>query len=197
MDNQSEQIEKISLALCKAQSQIQGAIKDSKNPYFNSSYADLASVWEAIRKPLTDNELSVVQIVDEKEGNIFLITQLNHSSGQWFTSRMPLIFGAKKDMQALGSALTYSRRYSLAAIMGVPQVDDDGNACSSPKKQILGKDILRQMLIKLTDNFKDTEKSALACDILGIVKFSDIGIKTHEQIKQMIDLLKEKEEEFY
>jgi hypothetical protein len=117
-------------ALSKAQSEMHGAIKNSTNPFFKSSYADLESVWEAIREPLTKNGLSVVQTTKMlPEGQLALITTLAHSSGESIVGEYPIL--ANDDSpQAIGSAITYARRYALAAIVGVHQTDDDGNAAS-------------------------------------------------------------------
>ena len=135
--NQSEQINELSKALCTAQSQMTFAKKDSKNPFFKSSYADLSSVWEACREPLTKNGLAVIQTFDSNhdENTVIVVTTLTHSSGQWINSRLKLPL-VKKDPQGLGSAITYGRRYSLAAIVGViADEDDDGNAATHGKAQ--------------------------------------------------------------
>jgi len=139
-DCMSEEIVKLSKlieALSKAQAVIQGAVKDSKNPFFHSTYADLASIWEACRKPLTDNGLAVIQITKMIEGKLYLETILSHISGESISSVYPLNpmrqekergWFASEDPQSLGSALTYARRYTLAAIVGVSPEDDDGEA---------------------------------------------------------------------
>lgn len=127
-------INELAAALSKAQAKITDAEKNSRNPHFNKSYADLASVWEACRAPLSENGLSVIQTIEPFNGSIFLETTLAHASGQFIKSRTPLIM-SKQDMQGMGSALTYARRYALAAIVGVAQEDDDGNsATGKPKK---------------------------------------------------------------
>jgi hypothetical protein len=125
----SEPTGTLAAALAKAQGQIKGATKDVTNPHFKSKYADLASVWEACRKPLSDNGLSVVQFTQilGEDNHTVLITKLLHASGESIEGMTPLLMG-KQDMQALGSALTYARRYGLAAIVGVAPEDDDGNA---------------------------------------------------------------------
>ncbi len=126
MNMMSDTVNELFSALAKAQGLIQNALKDSQNPFFKSSYANLASVWEACRKPLSDNGLSVSQTTCKTEHGLFLITILGHSSGQWMRSEMPIIL-VKNDPQSLGSMLTYLRRYSLSAIVGVaPDDDDDG-----------------------------------------------------------------------
>lgn len=135
-EGSSASIAKLSLALAKAQGEIQHALKDEKNPHFNSKFASLASVLDACRIPLTKNELSVFQKIEGEVGKLFIVTILAHSSGEWMSSRLPLIVN-KNDMQGLGSALTYGRRYSLSAMVGVAQEDDDGNSAGQvqPKGQ--------------------------------------------------------------
>jgi hypothetical protein len=129
MSEQSEQIGELAKALAIAQGKITGALKDSSNPFFKSRYADLASVWDACRGPLSENGLAVVQLTESDDAGVYVSTTLAHSSGQWVRSRLRL---QPKDStpQGLGSAITYGRRYALAAIVGVAQVDDDGNAAS-------------------------------------------------------------------
>jgi len=132
--DKSETITELAKALAKAQGQIKPAIKDSENPHFRSKYADLSSVWDACRKPLTDNGLSVVQMPTDAPtpDSVALTTLLLHTSGEYISSTVsaPL---TKKDAQAIGSALTYLRRYALSAIIGVvADDDDDGNAASRP-----------------------------------------------------------------
>jgi len=121
---QSASTAKLFAALSKAQAKIKGAIKDSSNPFFNSKYADLESVWSVCREPLAEHELCVAQTLGAVGDAPALITTLGHSSGEFIRGTLPLILG-KKDMQALGSAITYARRYSLAAMVGVIQEDDD------------------------------------------------------------------------
>lgn len=125
---QSVQINELASALSKAQGEITPAIKDSSNPFFKSKYADLASVWQACKDPLSKHGLAVIQAMDYKDGQLMLITTLAHSSGQWVRSFMPVVT-EKNNAQGLGSAITYMRRYSLSAIVGITcDEDDDGNA---------------------------------------------------------------------
>ena len=124
-------MKELATAMAKAQSQIKTALKDSKNPHFKSSYADLTSVWDACREALTKNGFSVIQRTDfDANGEVWLETMLLHASGEHIASRYPLR-PAKQDPQGYGSAITYARRYCLAAIVGVvADEDDDGNAAS-------------------------------------------------------------------
>lgn len=127
----SESIVELAKALCKVQAVIENAKKDAANPFFKSHYADLSSVWEVARKPLTDNGLSVSQLPGGCDGNkIKVRTILMHTSGEWLCSEFEMPF-LKLDPQSVGSAITYARRYALAAIIGiVADEDDDGNKAS-------------------------------------------------------------------
>lgn len=128
----SESINEIAAALAKAQGAIEGAVKGKENPHFRSKYADLGAVWDACREHLSKNGIAVVQPVGTlADGTRCTITRLVHSSGQWMQDDgMPLLL-SKVDMQGLGSALTYSRRYGLMAMVGIAPEDDDGNAASA------------------------------------------------------------------
>lgn len=130
---QSENIDKLAKALAKVQGSLEGAKKDSRNPHFKSDYADLRSVWQAVREPLAENDLSVVQLgADAPEGHIGIETTLLHSSGQWISGTMVLPSKKKDDPQQFGSAISYARRYSLASILGVYQEDNDCNEVPKP-----------------------------------------------------------------
>jgi hypothetical protein len=121
MSEQSESVSKLATALIKVQKELKPAKKDSENPFCHSSYADLVSVWDACRDLLAKNELAVIQTGDGDN----LVTTLVHSSGEWVRGKMRLTPAKQNDPQAQGSALTYLRRYSLAAIVGIVSDDDD------------------------------------------------------------------------
>jgi len=123
---QSEVINELAGALSKAQGEMQAAIKDKVNPFFKSSYADLGSVWDAARPVLSKHGLCVMQTTELSADatRIVMVTTLAHTSGQWVKSFMPLN-PTKNDSQGIGAALTYLRRYSLSAIVGVVCDDDD------------------------------------------------------------------------
>ena len=127
----SPEIHELATALAKAQGQIVGAAKSAANPYFKSKYADLESVWEACRKPLTDHGLSILQSphTETVDGvlRVSVDTMLLHTSGQYISDTMTV--AAKDDSpQALGSCVTYLRRYALQSFAGVAPTDDDGEA---------------------------------------------------------------------
>lgn len=132
--NKSPEIDKLLAALSKAQSEIEGAKENSKNPHFKSSYPDLFSVWQACKKPLTDNGLSIIQTFQPSGDKTLLITILGHSSGQWISSVLPMPI-VKNDPQGLGSCVTYCRRYALSALVGVCPMDDDAEAAMHRMKK--------------------------------------------------------------
>lgn len=121
----SESIDKIAPALLRAQKKIGAAIKGSANPFFKSRYADLGAVMEACKEQLNSEGIAVVQPIHSDETGDYVETILVHESGQILTSRMRLL--PSKNMQELGSATSYARRYSLQSMVFVPQEDDDGN----------------------------------------------------------------------
>ena len=123
---QSESITDLATALCLAQAEMGGAIKDSNNPFFKSSYADLTSVIKVIKEPFAKWGLSFVQLpVTSAGGNgVGVSTMLMHKSGQWLQGEYLLPMD-KVTPQGAGSAITYARRYALQALVGIPSVDDD------------------------------------------------------------------------
>ncbi len=121
----SEQLDKIAPALAKAQAEMVGAKKLSNNPFFKSKYADLTSIWIACKEALHSNNLSVIQSPVSSEGRIGVGTMLLHSSGQFVQDEFTLGVKKENDPQADGSSITYARRYSLAAFVGVCPEDDD------------------------------------------------------------------------
>ncbi len=137
--NRSDSIKELATALAKAQGKIKGAVKDADNPFFKSKYADLGSVVDAIRAEFSGNGLSYTQHVSESEKNeVRVETILMHASGEWMSCGVLALPVSKADAQGYGSALTYARRYSLSAAVGVAPEDDDGNAAvgAKPKQAI-------------------------------------------------------------
>ena len=142
----SELIDKLSPALVLAQSQMDGAFKGAKNPFFKANYSDLASIMEAVSEPFAVNDLCFIQGAEYSEGRIAVATRIVHKSGQWIESTIELP-AVKNDPQAYGSALTYAKRYGLQAMAGVPSVDDDGHAAVNTvaAKPVVNKLILKQI----------------------------------------------------
>ncbi len=130
-----EYVSGLAVALAKAQGVMKSAILNKVNPHFRSRYADLASVLDAIRQPLSDNGLAITQTVHKEEGGLILRTTLHHTSGEAVDSEYPLPWPAKP--QELGSALTYARRYSISAMVCIAaDEDDDANAANGNGKVI-------------------------------------------------------------
>ncbi len=129
--NHSEQINEISTALSKAQAEISGSTKDAKNPHFKNQYSTLSAVWEACRGPLTANGIAVVQIPSADGQVVTVETILTHTSGQFIKGSLTMAAG-KNTPQAIGSAITYARRYALASFVSVAPEDDDANAATHP-----------------------------------------------------------------
>ncbi len=129
MYNKSEDITELAGALSAAQGAIENAEKTSANPFFKSSYADLASIWDAIRCPISANGLAIMQLPSAEGPKVTITTVLTHKSGQWISSELTMT--AKDDTpQGIGSAITYARRYALQSVAGVAPEDDDGNGAN-------------------------------------------------------------------
>jgi hypothetical protein len=134
MQWQSEAINELVAAIVRAQLKMVPASKDNVNPYFKSKYADLPSCWEAV-SCFREEGIAITQSpMEAPDGFVILDTQLSHTSGQWMRSRLKIRV-AKDDPQGYGSAITYTRRYSLGCMTGlVTEEDDDGNAASRPQQ---------------------------------------------------------------
>lgn len=116
-------------ALAKAQSEMGAALKKTNNPHFNRKYADLSSVQDACFDALHNNGFAVVQPSGRDESGMFVDTLFLHTSGETFQSRVYLVVD-KNNMQGVGSAITYARRYGLMGLAGIAPEDDDGNAAA-------------------------------------------------------------------
>lgn len=130
----SDSIAKLAPALVAAQAEVENATKNANNPHFRSQYADLAEIIRTVKPVFTSHGLAIMQMPGLEEGHATVETMLVHESGEWITGMAgaPL---AKSDPQGVGSAITYLRRYSLAALAGIAQEDDDGNAASKGTAQ--------------------------------------------------------------
>ena len=131
--NKSDSIASLAAALAKAQGEMENASKNSQNPHFKSKYADLAEILNTVRPVLSKHGLAVTQFPAFEAGTAHVETILTHASGEWMsgTCSAPV---QKSDPQGVGSALTYLRRYSLAAVCGLAQEDDDANAASKGQR---------------------------------------------------------------
>lgn len=120
----SEQIAELAKALAAAQAEMSNATLNKVNPHFKSKYADLAEIRNTVTPVLAKHGLSVSQTTMPDNGVLIVTTRLMHLSGQWIESHYPIIADTNKP-QVMGSAMTYARRYSLAAICNISADEDD------------------------------------------------------------------------
>lgn len=128
-------MENIAKALIKAQSEMSNALKDAKNPFFKSTYADLNSVREACIPALNNNGIAVLQPIVHIENKNFVKTILLHETGEIIESFTEIIISRINDAQSQGSGITYARRYGLQSLVCIGAEDDDGNAASNPEPE--------------------------------------------------------------
>ena len=137
----SEKIDQLATALALAQRKMPACRKDSKNPHLRTRYTDQTELVEVTRPVLTEQGLSIVQSTrtEHGTGRLLLVTMLMHISGQWLRGEAPVESVSTKGIngnQALGSALTYMRRYTYGAMIGaVSEEDDDGHAAAPLAQQ--------------------------------------------------------------
>lgn len=149
---QSESVKNIIPALIKVQGEITNVAKNADNPFFKSKYADLPAIIEHSRDILCKNDLVVVQTNEPNDSGVVIVTTIYHSSGEWIQGKLRLT-PTKNDPQQCGSAITYGRRYGLAAILNISQEDDDGNSAS--KKQIAPEPIRLAVVQSAYNAFKE------------------------------------------
>ena len=127
--NKSETIGKLATSLVKAQNEVKHAIKDAKNPFFKSKYADLTTIIDTVKPALNKHGITVLQII-VPEG---VETVLLHESGEFVSGITPIVVAKQNDPQALGSAVTYARRYGLQAMLSIGADDDDAEGAMGRK----------------------------------------------------------------
>jgi hypothetical protein len=155
-------------ALAKAQSEMGGAVKGDRNPFFKSSYASLTSVLRAVGAPLAKNGLSLVQMPgwDHDNNMPTLTTMLCHEEGGYVqsTASAPFTKG-KTGPQEYGSVISYLRRYSLQAVLAVPSVDDDAEAT-----QMIVRQEVEEELPKKKPSKKKPSKKEVSVDTTAPVE---------------------------
>ena len=189
--NQSESITDLATALCLAQAEMGGAIKDSNNPFFKSSYADLTSVIKVIKEPFAKYGLSFVQLpVTSAGGNgVGVSTMLMHKSGQWLQGEYLLPMD-KVTPQGAGAAITYARRYALQSLVGIPSVDDDGElAMYRNEDKVADLDMTLEGMsepVPVAPAKRVSKK--LAQDVVALVVASEISGETSELVEALAEL---------
>jgi len=135
----SEKVDELYGALAKAQGEFTVAQKDKDGVSFKSGgvvkYADLAGVFAAARAALSKHELAVIQAINvDEDGDYYLHSTLTHSSGQWIRSVVRLV-PSRNDIHGLASTITYMRRYTFSALVGVVVEDEDDDGAEAMKEQ--------------------------------------------------------------
>lgn len=183
----SDSIKELATALSKAQGEISHAGFDKTNPHFRSKYASIASILHAIQEPLTKYGLSVIQGIHLNEVNEqFVSTMIIHSSGEWIEDDGVKLLNDKGNMQGLGSAYTYARRYGLQAMLRVAVEDDDGNAATeNPISEVKKNESLEAIRRGAPITKPETDDFIRTPDHYG-EKYSDFS---PEQLKKMLSTL--------
>ena len=148
----SEQINEISKALVKAQSEMGNASKDAKNPFYKSRFADLNAIREASIPVLNANNISVLQPMTMVDDRTFVETVLLHSSGQYISSMTEIVVPEAKqlDPQAHGSAQSYARRYGLQSLVCIGAEDSDGEGAMERKSSVAVKPVTTTITVATT-----------------------------------------------
>ena len=192
---QSPDIGKLAEALAKAQSEMEPATKDANNPFFKSQYASLASCWQACRGPLTKHGLAIIQTTEPDNGNVTVISILTHSSGQWIKGKLS-VKPPKTDSQALGSCLSYLRRYSLSALVGLSTQDDDAESTMSRQNTVKEKTTTKKATPKKTNMKKFIEAVTPIAEKMGPEVFD--AFMTENNVKSLDELTnREAQTDFY
>lgn len=182
-------------ALASAQAEIENAAKNAANPHYRSKYADLAEVLNTVRPVFAKHGLSIVQSTGFDGQHVSVTTLVGHKDGGYITSVASCV-PAKTDAQGVGSATTYLRRYSLAAMAGVAQEDDDGNAAAhdrKPQARQIAKvsEAQRAELQDLIDQ-TGTEVEKF-CRFFRVSSLSDLPAADFDRAKRMLEQKKEQE----
>ena len=189
----SESIKELATALNKFQAECSGAKKDADNPFFGSKYANLEAVINCAKSALDNNGLAVSQFPIMDQGYAGVETILMHSSGEWISNTL-LLACKKQDPQAMGSAITYARRYAYQSVLGIPSEDDDGEKSMSrnqaPVKQQAPAPVQYQRIspAQATElmTIAQSKSKAGVDSVMQGAKISDIALKDYEPAKNAL-----------
>jgi hypothetical protein len=171
--NKSESIKNIAGALVKFQASVSKVAKEANNPFFKSKYASLANILDTIQKPLSESGLAISQFPD---ANALTTIILHADSGEWMESSYVMPVAKQNDPQAMGSAMTYARRYALGSILNL-NIDDDDDGEKAMGRQIPKKDELtpkHPSWAKAVDHLKT---GGLMTDITSKFEVSPVNMK--------------------
>jgi hypothetical protein len=171
--NKSESIKNIAGALVKFQASVSKVAKESNNPFFKSKYASLANILDTIQKPLSECGLAISQFPDE---NALTTILLHADSGEWMESSYVMPVAKQNDPQAMGSAMTYARRYALGSILNL-NIDDDDDGEKAMGRQIPKKDELTPKHPSWTKAVEHLKTGGLMTDITSKFEVSPVNMK--------------------
>jgi hypothetical protein len=171
--NKSESIKNIAGALVDFQSSVSKVAKESNNPFFKSKYASLANILDTIQKPLSECGLAISQFPD---GNALTTILLHADSGEWMESSYVMPVAKQNDPQAMGSAMTYARRYALGSILNL-NIDDDDDGEKAMGRQIPKKDELTPKHPSWTKAVEHLKTGGLMTDITSKFEVSPSNMK--------------------
>ncbi len=195
MKSKSESITNLLKALSLTQQEISDATKNATNPHFKKEYADLSSVLEEIRSASAKHGISFTQYPYAENGTQYVGTIVGHSSGEYIEYQPISALITKQDPQGLGILITYLRRYSIAAIFGIAQKDDDANSISGkPEQQTTAKKQTTSSGNKATDAFKGLLSSNQTPEYIKSYAEACLGQSIEEHIEwfNLMTIIKDK-----
>ena len=185
-------MENICKAFVKFQSEFKGMKPDSSNPFFKSTYISLDGILETASPILAKNGLAVIQEATGDGEYIFVKTKLIHESGEMIETEVLKMKPQKNDPQSMGSCITYSKRYQLAALLGICEcIDDDANIAtygnSSPEQskstgKLSAKQVGRLLAIGLKAGIKEPEIKKVIKAEFGKDKIEDLSIEDYNSV---------------
>ena len=185
-------MENIYKAFVKFQSEFKGMKPDSSNPFFKSTYISLDGILETARPILAKNGLAVIQEATGDGDYIFVKTKLIHESGEMIETEILKMKPQKNDPQSMGSCITYSKRYQLAALLGICEcIDDDANIATygnnTPEQskstgKLSAKQVGRLLAIGLKAGIKEPEIKKVIKAEFGKDKIEDLSIETYNSV---------------
>lgn len=198
----SDSIKAMAPAFAKAQAAVANTVKSAVNPHFKNKYVPLDDLIPVVKSALLAEGIAFLQGAEPSEGDVLhLTTRLIHTSGEWIESTLSMK-PSKADPQGIGSCITYARRYSLAAMVGVvSDDDDDANAASAPAKAApkeksataapkteheMAVEMVRELFQKLPEKKRNLDTMK---EVLPISDFGQVKECTIEQLNTGIDRL--------
>lgn len=217
----SDEINELASALAKAQTELENVSKNKKNDFSGWKYADLPAILESIKPVLSSNGLSFSQLVGSVGQQMEITTILMHSSGQYLSSSVAFDVEPKKGnsmAQAAGATLTYFRRYSLTALVGI-SADDDTDASLAGKGVPLGQslhavtksfvappvapipspvcaDTINKIEILWQEQYSGAKRDEIMAEWLKALNITGLGQLTEAKAQNLLNKLEDKKKEY-